>query len=158
VEALAHEEDPTALVELFGSFDLPAEPQPLAKSLSSAHTVVAALRGATWDLLDQLGTFEDDKDRAIREALHSAAQAEEAHSELAPALRTATQGVVELLRQVSPTPPPPPPPPPVVNPDAVELVIDGDDDVRLRELTDQIKSSYAQKQPGKRFRVRWGWE
>lgn len=154
VETLATQSDPTTLVETFAQFDLPSEPEPLAKSLSSAHTVTAALRGATWDLLDRLGNIDDDRFAPVREALWTSARAEELHSELAPALTAARQGVISLI--AAETPPPPPPPPPVTHPDAVTLEIDND--AKLADIADQIRAAYAQKQDGKTFRVRWGWE
>lgn len=160
VKAISDENDPKALIETVALFDLPDEPQPLARSMASAHAVVAALRGATWELIDQLGTFDDDRDRAVREALHEAARLEELHQPLATALNAARQGVVELLRKVHPPKPPKPDSDPVdpvvVDPDDVDLVID--DGVTLDDVTAKLKVAYDKKVVGKKLRVRWRWE
>ena len=160
--------DATDRIETLGGFDLPEEPQALAKSLSSAHTVAAALRGAAWDLLEQIDVF--DNDGSIATALHATARAEELHSALAPALAQARSDIVARLPKTPGpgpvTPPPlvaPPAPQPAdhtpskpVSPDDVVLEITDEDD--LSDVAARVKAAYAKKQPGKTFRVRWGWE
>jgi hypothetical protein len=148
--------DARAVVETLGTFDLPSEPQALAKSLSSAHTVAAALRGATWDLLDKIDEF--DADGSIANQLHAAARAEELHSQLAPALTAARAQVLAKVTPPTPPKPPLPPKPPVVNPDLVTLEIADDLDTHLQGIEHKIRAAYADKKPGKQFRVRWGWE
>ncbi|WP_166390126.1 hypothetical protein [Nocardioides ochotonae] len=164
IEALAGRSDTTVVVETLGGFDLPEEPQALAKSLSSAHAVVASLRGAAWDLLSQVDTF--DTDGSVAAALQASARAEELHSPLAPALLKARSEIIARLpkRPTPPVPPPTPPtpvppaptPPPAAHPDDVTLEIT--DDVSLDDVATRIRAAYATKQPGKTFRVRWGWE
>lgn len=168
VEAIVGRTDATDRIETLGGFDLPEEPQALAKSLSSAHTVAAALRGAAWDLLEQIDVF--DNDGSIATALHATARAEELHSALAPALVQARTDIVARLPKTPgpgpATPPPlvaPPAPQPAdhtpskpVSPDDVVLEITDEDD--LSDVAARVKAAYAKKQPGKTFRVRWGWE
>src|SRR5690606_16110395 len=106
VDLIARTDGAAETVEALGGFELPAEPQSLARSLSTATQVVSALRGAQWELLDQVGTFADDRDSGIRDALWATARAEELHASLAPALKNATKELIELLRPVTPTPQP----------------------------------------------------
>ncbi len=70
--------------------------------------------------------------------------------------------MVDLLRQPpkppKPLPPPDPLPPVVVDPDAVELVIDDDGGMPLADATAKLQAAYARRVPGKKLRVRWWWE
>lgn len=158
---------PKAVIETLAAFDLPSEPQAIAKSLSSASLVVAALRGATWDLLDQLGTVEGDA--AARDALTAAARAEELHSPLKPALEQANREVIQLLRQPGPGPGPGPAPSPdpgpgltpstvPVGPDDVDLDPTDDHSAVLRKVEARVKTALDNPQDGKRLRVKVWWE
>lgn len=158
---------PKAAVETLAGFGLPDEPQALAKSLSSAPSVVAALRGATWDLLDQLGSI--DGDDAIRAALADAARAEEMHRSLGPALETARRELIELLRQrgsrgssgsgtgsgagsgtgSGATP---------IGPDDVDLDPRDDPSTVLNKVASRVNSALDAPQEGKVLRVKVWWE
>lgn len=156
IEVVLAASDGGAVVETLARFDLPAEPQALAKSLSSAHTVVAAVRGATWEVLDKIGDV--DADGTIAAQLHGAARAEELHQQLAPALAAARAAILERLAPPQkPRSPVQPPVDPVVDPDLVVLEIDDSQD-NLKGVEEKIRAAYAKKVPGKTFRVRWGWE
>lgn len=173
VEALAGRSDAGVVVETLGGFDLPEEPQALAKSLSSAHTVLASLRGAAWDLLSQVGAF--DTDGTVAAALHAAARAEELHSSLAPALHKARTEIVARLpkgpKSTNPgatstgasastttDAPPQGSTTPLRAPHPADVVLEITDDTGLDDVAAKIRADYANKQPGKTFRVRWGWE
>ena len=84
-------------IRVIAEFDLPDELQPLAKSLSSAADVTAALRGANWDVLNQLPNLSGDRADTALSVLHSTAEAEQMHRELGPALLAAGKEGTQLL-------------------------------------------------------------
>lgn len=107
VDVLAAQRDANDLITEFAAFDLPSELAPLAKSISSARAVGAALQGASWQILDQIGTLDDGPDTAIFDALSSVAARDELHSPLEPVLRTAAERMTNLLVERRPAPPGP---------------------------------------------------
>lgn len=105
-QRLARENDDTVLVQVLAAFDLPTEPQALAKSLASAATVTAALRATDWDLLSR--ALAVDGGSLIVDTLTHTARLAELHAALAPALTTAVRDARDLLlpprQPVTPTP------------------------------------------------------
>ncbi len=116
VAALVAAPNPVALVETLARTSLPATDQAVAKSLSSAPEVAAALRGFRWERLAPLQTAERGGDERARDAkaildrVRAAVAADELVHAVVPALRKADD---EVFGWVSgPTPPSPPPPSP----------------------------------------------
>ncbi|MGB8021383.1 MAG: hypothetical protein WCF04_09170 [Candidatus Nanopelagicales bacterium] len=166
VEGLVAATDDVARVEALAAMFVPAEPQPLAKSMSSAADVVEALRRHDWTTLDAVARAARGGDSTAAAALAGVRQAgfaEELHAslqaQLAAAHASATQWLVRQREVVSepahrPEPPQPPgqapgqapgtpvssgPTPSLTNPDLVrlELMPEGLDG-RLRQLADEI--------------------
>ena len=95
--AALREADPVHRIQVIAEFDLPDELQPLARSLSSAAVVAAALQGANWQLLNQLPTLTGERSVGALNALRHVAGAEQMHVDLAPALIAAAQEVTQIL-------------------------------------------------------------
>lgn len=95
--ALRDAADQVDRIRLLAEFDLPGELQPLARSLASAADVVAALRGANWQLLDQLPGLTGERSANVLAALRRAAEAEQMHVDLGPALPAAADAVTQIL-------------------------------------------------------------
>lgn len=110
LRSLLAENDDTTLITVLAAFDMPAEAQPLGKSLSSANAVSRAIDGASWDALNTLPAINDDRATAALATLQAAAEAEEAHQPLAPALAVASKAAFELLVLNRPAPTPTPAP------------------------------------------------
>lgn len=115
VAALVAAPNPVALVETLARTPLPATDQAVAKSLSSAPDVAAALRSFRWERITPLKAAERGGDerglgaKAILDRLRAAVAADELVHAVVPALRKADD---EAFGWVSgPTPPSPPPPP-----------------------------------------------
>ena len=111
---LAVERDDVVLICTLAGWTIAEEPQALAKSMSSAGPVALAVRSATWSVLEPLGGIgsadpRHGQARAALAALTAAANAEELHSPLAPALTAAVKEAARILANVDPTLPPPPP-------------------------------------------------
>ena len=107
---LANENDDVVLVQTLFELALPAEPQSLAKSMTSASAVVGALRGLMWTMLDSVQAIDPaDARRAdvdlLVGSLSATAAGEELHSPLAPALRAAVERAGQILAAVTPPPP-----------------------------------------------------
>ena len=107
VDLLSARRDANDLITELAAFDLPNETAALARSISSARSVGAALQGANWQILDQIGTLDDGPDAAILDDLRGAATRDELHSALEPALRTAAERMTTLLVERRPAPPRP---------------------------------------------------
>lgn len=170
---LANENDDVVLVQTLFELALPAEPQSLAKSMTSAAAVAAALRGLMWPMLDSVGAIDPTDVRradvdALQSALSASAAAEELHAALGPALRIAVERASQVLAgpppppgttppSSGPTPPDPPAPPPApgdlparhVN----DVPLDGLDDV----FTEAMREARAalEQHPGRTLNVRW---
>ncbi|MDQ1306331.1 MAG: hypothetical protein QG671_2163, partial [Actinomycetota bacterium] len=101
VSKLVNEHDDLVVVEALANAALPAEPQPIAKSLSSARVVAASLKGAAWQVLDGVAELvaSDREAAAIFDGLWSAAAASELHVTLEPALRSAGAACSRLLTE-----------------------------------------------------------
>lgn len=84
-------------IQVIAEFDLPEELPPLARSLASAAEVSAALQGANWQLINQLPDLSGERADAALTALRNAADADQMHVDLAPALTEAAKEVTELL-------------------------------------------------------------
>ena len=100
VEGLASAGDDVARVVSLAEMGVPAEPQSLAKSMSSAGDVAGALRRHDWTTLDAVATAADAGDESARRAvagLRTAAAAEELHSPLQSALAVAHQAATQWL-------------------------------------------------------------
>ena len=97
IGALRDAADHVARIRVLAEFDLPGELQPLARSLASAADVSAALQGANWQLLNQLPNLAGERAANALTALRSAAEADQMHADLAPALSAAAQEVTHIL-------------------------------------------------------------
>ena len=95
--AALRDADPVNQIRVIAEFDLPDELQPLARSLSSAADVAAALQGANWQLLKQLPNLTGERAVNSLTALRNAAGAEQLHVDLAPALAAAAHEVTQIL-------------------------------------------------------------
>jgi hypothetical protein len=84
-------------IRVVAEFDLPEELQPLGRSLASAADVAAALQGANWQLLNQLPSLTGERAASALAALQKAADAEQMHVDLAPALSAAAHEVTQIL-------------------------------------------------------------
>ncbi|PRC44196.1 hypothetical protein C6A85_000000101470 [Mycobacterium sp. ITM-2017-0098] len=97
IGALRDAADHVARIRVLAEFDLPGELQPLARSLASAADVSAALQGANWQLLNQLPTLAGERAANALTSLRSAAEPDQMHVDLAPALSAAAQEVTHIL-------------------------------------------------------------
>lgn len=118
---LANEHDDVVLVQVLFEFPAPAEPQALAKSMSSAAAVHTALQGLLWSMIEALRGISPADPRHAQAAaaltqLSEAASAEELHAALGAALRNAVDSASAILAGPGPGPVPPVVPPPVVPP------------------------------------------
>lgn len=91
------EDDHVGRIRVIAEFDLPDELQPLARSLASAADVAAALQGANWQLINQLPSLTGQRPVTALAALRRAAEADQMHVDLAPALSTAAHEVTQIL-------------------------------------------------------------
>ena len=158
VPALAQEHDDLVLAGKLAGFDLPTEPQPLARSISSAANVVQALKATQWNVLDAVAgkAADDPKAAAALADLGSAAPADELHSPLQVALGQATTRAADYLAGSTPPPPPKPliiDPPRHVN-DITIQGIDSEVEMRLAEVQRQITAA-AKQNPDKTVRISW---
>lgn len=96
VEAL-RDADHVSRIRVIAEFDLPGELHPLARSLTSAADVAAALQGANWQLLNQLPNLAGERAASALMALRGAADADQMHVDLAPALTAAAHEVTQIL-------------------------------------------------------------
>ena len=103
LDALARETDDTVLLRVLAAADVPDEPQAMARSMSSASDVAAALRGTDWKLIGSAVRLPEGRGEPILDALAQVASAEELHAPLAPALRAAADAVREALLATSMT-------------------------------------------------------
>lgn len=180
---LANEHDDVVLVQVLFEFPTPAEPQALAKSMSSAAAVHTALQGLLWSMIEALRGISPQDPRHVQAAaaltqLSEAASAEELHAALGAALRKAVDTASAILAAAGPVPVPvpvsaaepvpPSPPLPPVGPavpgpagDAGVLPASHVNDVPLDgiegtfdEAMRQARAALAQH-PGRRLNVRW---
>jgi hypothetical protein len=162
VEALAAAGDDVARVAGLAAMQLPAEPQPLAKSMSSAGDLVTALTRHDWTTLDAVARAADAGDASAQQAVakvRAAAGAQELHAPLQPALAAAHQAATRWLLDRTPRPsnpnPAPPPEPPLIDPDAVTLDLDAANlDDRMLSLAEEIGET-LQAHPGRTVRITW---
>ena len=84
-------------IRVTAEFDLPDELPPLARSLASAADVAAALQGANWQLINQLPSLSGERAANALAILRKAAEAEQMHADLAPALAAAAHEVTQIL-------------------------------------------------------------
>ena len=64
LDQLTAETDDVVLVELLAAADLGVDDTTASRSMSTARSVVAALTGTQWTLLDAVGKLADDAGRA----------------------------------------------------------------------------------------------
>ncbi|MDQ0863494.1 hypothetical protein [Arthrobacter globiformis] len=96
--ALLHASDgPLARIEALAQFDLPAESQAIALSISASGDLVAALRGANWGLIDRLPALGGDRAARALAQLREIARQAELHAALKPALDAAAGEATEAL-------------------------------------------------------------
>ncbi|MEU8314978.1 hypothetical protein [Micromonospora sp. NPDC049033] len=97
VAVLAAADGSVARIQALAQFDLPAESQAIARSISTAGDVVAALRGANWGLINRLPALGGDRAARALTQLREAARQAELHAPLKPALETAAREATEAL-------------------------------------------------------------
>lgn len=93
-------------IRTLAEFDLPMELAPFAHGIATAGEVSAALNAADWNLIDKLSGLGDQADAAVQ-TLRKAAQAEQMHHALRPALSAAAKAASDILVERTPTPPGP---------------------------------------------------
>ncbi len=114
IEGLASARDDVARVAGLAAMGVPAEPQPLARSMSSAGDVLGALRRHDWTTLDAVARAADAGEESAQGAvagLRTAARAQELHSPLQSALAVAHQAATQWLLNRRVVEPPVPPGP-----------------------------------------------
>jgi hypothetical protein len=115
------------LVESLARAELPGTDTAVAKSLSQAGVVAAAIDGFRWERLDPLRGAEhrlDSQGRAaagILRVLREAVAADEFATRLGPALTRTDDAIFEWLSDSQPTAPAPPPQ--VLRPDDVDIQV-----------------------------------
>ncbi|MEU6715456.1 hypothetical protein ABZ897_28665 [Nonomuraea sp. NPDC046802] len=103
----------TAFVEALANAPAPVTDEVLGRSLKSAESVVSALEGMDWGLLDALAVMtHDEQATALLDRLREAAGRSEFQESLGPVLaEVRRQGQLVLARQAKTTPPAPSPVP-----------------------------------------------
>lgn len=177
LDALAKESDDTVLLKVLAQMQLPAEPEPLARAMSSAPSLAKALTSAEWTVLDQVGALPDGAQ--ILAELREVARSAELHASLAEALSTArARAVAAAFKSTQTAPLPgdgPEPPRPATTggsmsaPDAVggahpvpvdpdDVILDIDDVQQIATRLESLSTAWTtalEKEPGKRLRVKW---
>ncbi|GAA4282747.1 hypothetical protein GCM10022261_02780 [Brevibacterium daeguense] len=97
VAVLATADNAVARIKALAQFDLPAEAQAISRSIAASGHVVAALRGASWSLIDRLPTLGGDRAARALAALRDVARQAELHAPLKPALDAAAQEAVDVI-------------------------------------------------------------
>ncbi|MEC5193206.1 MULTISPECIES: DUF6079 family protein [unclassified Arthrobacter] len=97
VTVLAGADGPVARIEALAQFDLPAESQATALSISASGDLVAALRGANWELIDRLPAFGGEIAARALAQLREVGRQAELHAPLKPALETAAREATQAL-------------------------------------------------------------
>ena len=180
VEKLANARDSLTLVHALAQAPLPAEPQSVARSLSSAADVAAAMDTAAWEVLDSVASQagpDDSEAQTIINNLCNVARQSELHASLPPALRKAGTAATAVLTgrrfdkpapvtQVAPVPTPGPAP--LTEPDRVTdnsrdptmagqldgIALD-DLDSQLDQVGESIREAAANAQRGARISIHW---
>lgn len=106
VDALSRETDDTLLLQVLADADLPAEPQAMATSLSTAGELATALVNTDWELLGSARSLPDQTGQQILADLADVAGQEELHAPLRPAVRDALTRVRDELIARRPAPAP----------------------------------------------------
>jgi hypothetical protein len=170
---VANENDDVVLVTTLCELPVPDEPQSLARSMTSAGTVTASLSGLMWSMLKSAaGIGTEDPRRAdvdqLFAALATAANAQELHNSLGPALTQAVSRAGKILAAgglgdtpVNPRPPENPVPPlPAPPADTVlpalhvnDVTLDGIDEV-FGEALAQARSALKEN-PDCKLNVHW---
>lgn len=157
VGELAAARDGVETIQLLAEFDLPAEPQPLAKSLTSSAEVAAAVVGANWSLLEELMTLDESRAQEILEDLRASAESDELHSGLGEALRAAADATTALLVALRPKAElKPPVDPPVLKPGPDTMVLSGPQEVS--RLASRLEELLRESGDATHLRVDWRWE
>ena len=157
VPGLAQEQDDLVLAGKLAGFDLPTEPQPLARSISSAAAVVQALKSTQWNVVDAVAgqAATDTKAAAALDDLRTAAPREELHASLQAALGQATTRCAEYLAGPKPPPPPPQPSPGPQHVNDISIPgVESEVEQRLAEVQREIAAAVKQ-QPGKAVHIKW---
>ncbi|TMS54788.1 DUF6079 family protein [Mycobacterium sp. DBP42] len=102
IVALRDAADHVDRIRVVAEFDLPDELQPLARSLATAADIAAAVQGANWQLLNQLPSLGGERSAAVLGTLRTAAEADQMHADLAPALVSAAREVTQILVEQRP--------------------------------------------------------
>lgn len=97
VAVLAAADGPVARIEALAQFDLPAESHAIALSISASGDLVAALRGANWELIDRLPALGGENAARALAQLREVARQAELHAPLKPALETAAREATQRL-------------------------------------------------------------
>jgi hypothetical protein len=152
---IAGEGDDLVVVNALAEASLPAEPQSVATSITSARAVGAALKGASWTLLEGFARRADEGDAQAAEVmggLREAARTSELHRPLEPVLLSVSKRIQEIVLKDPPRPPRTPPPTAGrIRIDDIEL--DGID-TTLNTLRGQIEAALSENS-GKKARIEW---
>jgi hypothetical protein len=97
VAVLAAADGPLARIEALAQFDLPAESQAIALSISASGDLVATLRGANWELIDRLPAIGGESAARALAQLREVGRRAELHAPLKPALETAARAATQGL-------------------------------------------------------------
>ncbi|QZH65412.1 DUF6079 family protein [Mycolicibacterium farcinogenes] len=135
IGALRDAADHVGRIRVVAEFDLPDELQPLARSLASAGDVAAAIQGANWQLLNQLPSLGGERSAAVVGTLRAAAEADQMHADLAPALASAAREITQILVEQRPKDPKPD----HAAAEEQERIRREQEDQRRREQEDELK-------------------
>ena len=153
---LAAESDDLVVINVLAEAALPAEPQSIGTSIEKAPAVAAALKGASWTVLNQgpvLMQGRDDRARQILETLYESSRASELHRSLQPALGAAAEGIVKLLTAPKPGPTDPPKDDAVTRRRLDAITLDGVESI-LSTLGAEIAQELG-RNTGKKVRIEW---
>jgi hypothetical protein len=177
LDELGRETDDTVLLTVLAGFDLPAEPQALAYSMTHARDLAAGLDRVEWDLLTSASRLPDGRGDQILAELRAVAVEEELHAPLLPVVRAAEAKVRDAFLAItrpaddrgatSTAPPLPESPTPsmpgadeargsaqtVTDVDEIELDI-ADAEASLNRVVEEIRAALRKKR-GSRLTVWW---
>ncbi len=174
VSRLSVERDDVVLVQTLAEFQVPAEAQPLAKSMSTASSVAGALQALQWQLVDSIRGIAPDDGRhsdatELLNQLAAAAAANELHQPLAPAVTAAVNQAASILTVAPPVVVAPVVTVPVVAPTPVappvveqglpaakhvdDIQLDGFDDA-FASVIDEARAA-LKAHPGRNLHVQW---
>ena len=109
---LVSERDPRIIIEVLAAADLPAEPQAVARSITTARSLHQSLRGTDWQSIAASANLQDAHVDGVLAQLRATGVAEELHSPLQTAIHDAAPAARDALIRLVPVAPPVPAPAP----------------------------------------------